>query len=293
MIDLRQLRYFVAVAEELNFSRAAERVFITQPALTHQIKRLEGELGVVLLTRTSRSVTLTPQGEKLLTLSREVLGRLEQGLADLRTDTLPKCLRIGFTDYVSYTPVAEKLKTFAAAHPSLELRHIEGSTLEQIAALQRGELDVGFFVSRQPHSQGVKTQTLWREPLMLAVPETHPLAALERVPLAALEGEPLILNSRESNPGMYSYLTGLFHDAGIQPNIVVNQAARMYSFAGVMRLIEEGVGMFLIVQALSRLGYEGIVFRPVIDPTPTMPFRMAWQDGVPKRLVEALKETFT
>lgn len=290
MVALRHLRAFVAVAEELHFTRAAARVFMTQPALTHQIKRLEADLGVRLLDRTSRRVALTAEGQLLLTLSRDVLGTLDQGLAALRASTHPQTLRIGYTDYLGYTPVPEALRTYAQAHPEVTFQHVEGSTQEQLAQLAAGTLDVGFFVAERVDVPGVRSSRLWHEPLRLALPDGHPLTALEQVPLQALDGEPLLVNSPDSNPLMYAFLQSVFRRSGVQPRWVVNPLPRMHSFGGVMRLVAEGAGAYLIVRAMGQVPYPGVQFRAV-EPEPRLPFRMAWRLGLSADTSGALLRT--
>lgn len=288
MPELRHLRAFMILAEELNFTRAAARVFVTQPALSHQIQRLEEELGLTLLRRTSRQVTLTEDGERFLKLSRQVITTLDDGLRDLRKRSTPHVLKVGYADYVGHTGLPQRLQRLRDCLPGTEVRQIEGSTLEQLQGLQDGHLDLGFFVATRVRSPGVKSRKLWQEELVLALPENHSLAGLDTVPLGALDGQKLLLNSAESNPDMWKFMHGLFEQAGIQPVTVVNPGARMYSFAGIMRLIAEHEGLFLIVKSLQGVGYPGVTFRPVCDPAPGIPMRIAWRDTLPSRVQDLL-----
>lgn len=292
VLELRHLRAFVALAEELNFTRAAARVFVTQPALSHQIRRLEEHLGLTLFRRTSRHLALTDDGKRLLRLSRTVLTTLDDGLRDLRQHVAPQMLNVGFVDYVGHTAIPERLQRLRGHLPDTHLRQMEGSTLEQLRGLQDGHLDVGFFVATRVRAKAVRSRKLWDEELMLALPETHPLAQLEAVPLGALTGQHLLLNSAESNPDMFAYLHRLFGEAGVRPVEVVNPGARMYSFAGIMHLIDEGEGLFLIVKSLRSAGHPGVVFRPLCDPTPVIPMRMAWRDTLPGAVLKLLMRVF-
>ncbi|EYB66738.1 hypothetical protein DEIPH_ctg078orf0002 [Deinococcus phoenicis] len=293
MPELRHLRAFVVLAEELNFTRAATRLYMTQPALSHQIRRLEGELGVTLLQRTSRRVTLTPEGERLLDLARTVLGTLDEGIQRLRRESAPQVLRVGFADYVGQTGIPDRLQRVAQALPGLRLQHLEGTTLEQLQGLTTGALDVGFFVAPQVRCDGVQQRRLWMEEFWLALPEGHPLAQLDQVPFQALEGQPLLLNSRESNPDLYDHWQHLFNQTGVQPQQLTSSGARMYSFAGMMRLVAEGEGLFLIVRSLAALGHPGVTFRPLHAPTPALPFRMAWRQSLPAVVQEQLRQSFS
>lgn len=288
MPELRHLRAFVALAEELNFTRAAARVFVTQPALSHQIQRLEEELGLTLFRRTSRKVTLTDDGERLLELSRRVITTLDEGLRELQTHSVPRVLKVGFADYVGHTIIPERLQRLREHLPGTQVRQIEGSTLEQLQGLQDGLLDVGFFVAPKVGAKGVKSRKLWDEALMLALPVDHPLAKLKRVPLSALDGQKLMLNSAESNPDMWAFLQQLFELTGVQPERVVNPGARMYSFAGILRLVAEHEGLFLIVKSFQDVKHPGVTFRPVCDPAPTIPMHMAWRETLPSSLQDLL-----
>lgn len=293
MLELRHLRAFVVLSEELNFTRAAARVFVTQPALSHQIRRLEGELGVTLFQRTSRHVTLTPEGEQLLNLTRTVLSTLDEGIQRLRQESAPQVLRVGFADYVGQTGIPNRLQQLVQALPRVTLQHLEGTTLEQLRGLTTGTLDVGFFVAPQVRCAGLKQRRLWMEEFWLALPEGHPLAQLDQVPFQALEGQPLLLNSRESNPGLYDHWQHLFNQAGVYPRQITSSGARMYSFAGMMRLVAEGEGLFLIVRSLTCLSHPGVTFRPLHDPTPALPFRMAWRQNLSAGVQEQLRQSFS
>lgn len=290
-LELRQLRYFVAVAEELNFTKAAARVFLSQPALSHQIRQLEEELSVKLFARTSRHVELTEPGRDLLDLAKGTLETLESGIAQLRRKAgVEGCLlRLGFTEYANYGLVPQIVQRFIAQHPGIRVEQIEGSTLEQITALREGHLDVGFFLATASDPE-LDTRLLWREPFMLALPESHPLAALEVVPFKALGGQRLIVNGRAQSPGMYNFISRLCHEAGAQPELVVNEGPHLYTFSGVSRLVASGVGAFLIVATLAKVGFPGVVFRPLADPEPLLDFVMSWRRNDPSADVRALIE---
>jgi len=291
MVELRLLRAFVAVAEELHFTRAAERVFLTQPALTHQIQRLEAELGLRLFDRTSRRVDLTPEGQQLLVLSREVLGTLDRGLTELRATTQPRVLRLGYTDYLGYTPIPEAVRLYQRAHPQMMFEHVEGTTQEQLDGLASGTLDIGFFIAAQINVPGVRSSRLWNEPLLLALAEGHPLAAQTQLPFAALQDQRLLLNARETHPQMYTYLQELFRSTGVYPQLLVNTLPRIHSFGGVMRLVAEGMGGFLTVKSMGVTKFPGVRFQSLVNPEPQVPFRMAWRSGLAPDTHETLLQT--
>lgn len=293
-LELRQLRYFVAVAEEKNFTRAARRVFVTQPALSHQIRRLEEDLGVKLLERSSRHVELTEAGRDLLALARQTLTGLERGVEELRrkAGVGRTVLRVALTEYGNYGPLPEAIRRFAERHPDVRLEQIEANTLAQQAELRAGRLDVGFYLetSRDPD---LSSEVLWREPLVLALPATHRLARLERIPFRLLDGEPLILNSRRHAPGMHDYILRLCREAGARPRVRENEGPQIYTFGGVARLVAEGAGLFPIVATLARVGFPGVAFRPLCDPEPSLPIVAAWRRDDPSPLVRGLVEAVT
>lgn len=279
-LELRQLRYFVAVAEELNFTRAAERVFLTQPALSHQIRGLEETLGVKLFERSSRHVELTEAGRDLLKLAKETIETLDQGVADLRrkAGVERERFRIGFTEYANYSAIPQVVTHFAELHPDLLLEQREGSTLEQITALKEGSLDAGFFLATL-NDETLESLTLWSEPFVLALAETHPLAAREAVPVRALDGERLMVNAPTISPGTYEYIVDLCRRAGAVPKLILNEGPQIYTFSSMARLVASGVGVFMVVRTLAQLGFPGVVFRPLVEPEPTMDVVLSWRRG--------------
>ena len=159
--------------------------------------------------------------------------------------------------------------------------------------MQTGVLDVGFFVASNVGARGLKRRKLWTEDLVLAMPTGHPFAALESVPVHALDGQPLLVNSPESSPEMAAYLRELFRRTNVQPVPVVNLGVRMYSFAGIMHLIAEGEGLFLIVRSFQDVGHAGVTFRPLRDPTPGLPMWMVWRKALPESMQGALEQAFS
>lgn len=279
-LELRQLRYFVAVAETLNFTRAAERVFLTQPALSHQIRRLEETLEVKLFRRSSRHVELTDAGQELLRLAKETLETLERGVAEIRRKAGAERgrFRIGFTEYANYSAIPQVVTRFAETHPDLLLEQREGSTLEQITALKAGDLDAGFFLATL-NDEALESVILWSEPFVLVLSETHPLARLESVPVRALDGERLMVNARSISPGTYDYILELCRRAGATPELVPNEGPQIYTFSSMARIVASGVGVFMVVRTLAQIGFPGVVFRPLIEPEPAMDVVLSWRRG--------------
>src|ERR1700749_4678303 len=176
-MELRHLRYFVVVAEELHFRRAAERLHMSQPPLSQQIRALEEEVGATLLLRTQRKVELTGAGAAFLQRAREILGAVEDAALEARRVQRGEVgrLAIGFVGSAMYSVVPERLRAFRDRHPDVGLRLHELGTTEQLRRLDDGRLDIGFI--RAPGSRpGLSTETVLREPVVAAPPDGHPLA---------------------------------------------------------------------------------------------------------------------
>ena len=259
-MELRQLQYFVAVAEELHFRRAAARLHLSQPPLSQQLRRLEDELGVLLLERTRRRVELTAAGASFLRDARAILAELDGAVATARRIGEGKVgrLRVGFVGSALFSVVPDVVQRFRAARPDVELELRERSTVEQLRALAAGTLDLGF-VRPPVDVEGVRVETLLREPLLAALPDGHPLARLRRVPLQRLAREPFVLFPREQAPGFHDELIGALTAAGGLPR-VVQQAPEMQTIVG---LVAAGIGVSLVPASVRRLALGGVTYRPV------------------------------
>lgn len=295
-VELRHLRYFVALAEELNFSRAAERVYLSQPALSQQIKRLEEALGIRLLERNKRKVALTEPGRAFLRVARRTLSTFERGMEDVQrvAGLEVERLRIGLTDYANYTQVPEILSRFREAYPQIEVIEQEMGTLAQLEALREGALDVGIFMAtaRDP---SLVFETLLVKALSLAMPQTHPLGSFILVPFTKLADERLLMNARRLSPGYYDLIDNCCKVAGIALTLVVNNGPRINSFSTAARMITAGEGLMVMMDWFAAAGHPDLMFRPLIEPTPKLEFVVAYRPDetyvAVHRLVELLKES--
>jgi len=216
-VEIRQLAYFAAVAEELSFGRAAERLHIVQPAVSQQIRRLERELGVPLFDRSSRHVRLTAAGERLLPEARAVLaavGRVRQVAADVAAG-VGGILRVGTSQGLGER-LDRTLEELRKTAPGLQVRLISAPAAERVARVRAGELDAAF-VRAVTSAPGVELLPMWRDPLTVALPATHPLAAQPAIQLAQLSGIPLRLAPRPDNPAFHDLILGACADAGFEP----------------------------------------------------------------------------
>lgn len=265
LMDLRRLRYFVAVAEELHFTRAAERLYIAQPSLTQQIRALEAELGVELFARTRRRVTLTAAGERLLGRARGLLrdaGALAEEVRRVGAAGLGE-LRIAFTSSLPFTELIPRLLyDYRCRYPDVRLELRDMGTQRQLAALAAGTLDLGFV--RTPESalpEGLSLTELRRDPLRLVIHEAHPLAARAQVAIAELAGEPFVMFPEDSGTGLLRQFHTLCLAAGFVPRIV--QEAREVST--IIGLVAAGLGLSILPAPLECIRIERVRYLSLTD----------------------------
>lgn len=263
MFELSHLRCFVAVAEELHFGRAAQRLNLTQPPLSRQVQLLEHALGVRLLERTSRSVTLTRAGANFLPEARRLL-RLADGaaLAARRTATGEEgSLTLGFTAASGYEFLPRLLQDVRARAPGLDLVLKEMVSSDQLESLAAGRIDVGL-VRPSFNRREVTALCVVREPLMLAAPETHPLASVPEVSPADLDRQAMVTYSPYEARYFYDLAAAIFTQAGVTPHYV-QHISQIHSILG---LVKAGLGLALVPRAAGNLGFQGVVLRPIALP---------------------------
>jgi DNA-binding transcriptional LysR family regulator len=257
-IELRHLRYFVAVAEELHFGRAAARLGIQQPPLSQQIKSLEAELGHALFTRTSRSVALTAAGRELLERARRLLTRVDEDLKAVRRVGRGEvgALRVGFAGSAMLTVLPDVVKTYRRDYQEVHLRLLEMATSEIVEHLRDGTVDLGFL--RDPGKQdGLIVETLLRERFVAVLPARHQLATLQTVEVAKLKDEPFVFYRRAMGPVAYDKTMALCKRYGFLPQIVQDTP----QWPTALRLIGAGLGVSIAPACVSKIGTAGVVFR--------------------------------
>jgi DNA-binding transcriptional LysR family regulator len=260
-MEIRQLRYFIAVAEELHFRRAAARLHISQPPLSQQIRALEDEMGCLLLARTRRRVELTPAGEAFLRDARALLQELDGAVATAQRINAGQTgrLRVNFVGSALLSIVPGIVQRFRGARPGIELELRERSTVEQLRAVRAGVVDVGLVRPPVEADPELRFETVMRERTLAAMPVGHPLAQLRRVPLKRLSAEPFVLFPRAQAPGFHDLLVGSVAAAGAPPQ-VVQYAPEMLTIIG---LVAAGIGLSLVPASVARLALEGVTYRPV------------------------------
>jgi DNA-binding transcriptional LysR family regulator len=272
-MELRHLRYFVAVAQERNFTRAAEKLRIAQPPLSRQIHDLEAELGMSLLDRDSRPVRLTEAGRLLYEHAVLVLERID----DLRTmmrrfreAERPRYV-IGFVASTIYAALPHLIRRFRAETPGVDVSLVEMVSLEQIAALKDGRIDVGFGRIRFD-DPAVRRDVLREERLVVALPLSHPLLEQEGpLSFAELAGEKLILYPRVPRPSYADQVISIFRDRGLEPNIA-HEARELQTAIG---LVAAEVGICIVPTSVQRLRRDDVVYRELIEQNITSPIIMS------------------
>jgi DNA-binding transcriptional LysR family regulator len=260
LIELRLWRQFAAVADELHFGRAARALHMTQPPLTQAIAQLERLLGARLFERTKRSVRLTPAGEVLLPQARELLTRARALPPQARAAAGGELgrLRIAFVSTVGFALLPQWLRAFRARHPQVQMDLIEATGDVQLEAFARGDIDAGFMLHSPGFAPaGLVHRQVAREPLVLALPEAHPMAAAPRLSLAALLAEPLVLFPRRIVPSLHDAILGMYHAAGREPRIA-QEAIQMQT---IVNLVSAGLGLAWVPESVREFQRSGVVYR--------------------------------
>lgn len=277
-IELRQLRYFVAVAEESHFGRAAARLHMTQPPLSQTIQSLEAALGTPLFARTKRSVTLTPAGAALLPEAQRLLQQANAlpDLARRAASGESGLLSLSFVSTADYSILPPLLREFRERYPQIQIDLREATTDVQLEELLQGRIDAGLLIP--PMSDKAKAEldymTVLSEPLILAAP--HDLKALrgkKTASLKAVADMPLIIFPRRIAPAFHDAILGCFRDAGLTPRIG-QEAIQMQTIVG---LVSAGMGIALVPQSVSNLKRPGVEYRPLTDKTMSVETGLAWR----------------
>lgn len=271
-MELRQLRYFVAVSEELNFGRAAAREHIVQSALSQQVQRLERELGVRLLERTTHYVALTPAGAAFLVEARQILAHVERAAQVARTSQgiLPT-LRVGIID-ASYDSMPQILHEAQALYPDLVIHQVEVGVPEQYQQLLDGRLDVG--IGRAALApQGVASHMFRRDRLGVLVPRGHRFADLDAVPVEALVREPLLLAEEMKAPEFNQFTVEMCRAAGFTPTVY---QGTVESIRAASALVAQGRCLYCVPSScISAL--PGTIWRPLSEPASFYPWSILWR----------------
>ncbi|ARF50349.1 LysR family transcriptional regulator [Pantoea stewartii] len=273
-IELRHLRYFIAVAEELHFGRAAQRLHISQPPLSQQIMHLEAETGAQLFNRTNRSVQLTPAGQQFLQDARAILLQVEQ--ATQRAARLHRGeegeLRIGFTSSAAFIGVvSDALYLFRQRWPDVHVQMQEINTRQQLTPLHEGKLDLGV-MRNTPLPADLHHQLLLQEPLCAVVHKAHPLASAGKISLQALASEPFVFFDPQVGTALYSEILDLLQRYQIKPYITQEVGEAMT----ILGLVATGLGVSILPASFSHARLTNVVWLPLEEPDALSEMWLVW-----------------
>lgn len=274
MQSLRQIRYFVAVAEELHFTRAAARLHVAQPALSRQIRQLESSLGAQLLERTQRSVRLTPAGRLYLDRALRILEDIEKAGTDVRRANAGEAgrLSIGFIHSSTYSVLPVILEHYCAKYPDVELVLNEYTIWDQIDALNENIIDVA--VLRPPvDDPRLETMIIRDEPFLIVTPDTHPLASRKTASISALRGVDWVFFSQKQSPLFHSRIIAMCERAGFAPQ-VRQYATQIHTVLGLVRA---GIGVAVIPSVARNLNVPGVHFLEIEERPAPVQVALAWR----------------
>lgn len=288
VMELRQLRYFATVARELNFTRAAAMLHVAQPALSRQVKQLEEELGVALLLRDNRSVTLTKKGASFLAEAEAILKQSDAAMQRARA-TQQQTLEVGYVWGLFHSTVPKALHRFRTLEPGVAVNLYDLSAAEQGKALAAGRLHAGFIgLAFEAEAAGLAMERVGSTRFVVALPQSHPLAGRRSIKLNALAEEVFLLISDEHFPGASQVMRRACTQAGFKPR-TLQVAERGHTILG---LVAAGCGVALLPEPLSELPHANIVFKPPAEPVTAdlfVAFASNFNGALRRNLIDAVE----
>lgn len=274
-MELRHLRYFVVVAEELNFTHAAAKLHVAQPALSRQIRDLEEELQTPLFERTRTGVQLTRSGRAFYPRAKEILSDTAQAANEARTaaDAISGHLSIGYLSGLHLNYLSPLITRFRKAHPRVEFDFLHGLAPEQLKALRELRIDVGF-ITLPIRDAGFDYLTVWCVPFKVVLPAKHRLARQEQFVLADLRQEDFVFCTRESRPEFYDEFFRQCANAGFYPRVIHEVGGYPTNMLG---LVSVGAGISVLPHFEQVERIRGIVWRPLIKPKASVEFALVWR----------------
>ncbi|MEV5985188.1 LysR substrate-binding domain-containing protein [Streptomyces sp. NPDC052051] len=279
-MELRHLRYFVAVAEELHYGRAAQRLYVAQPGLSQQIMAFEKELGTALFTRNRRGVALTDAGAALLPAARDILARAEAAVEMTRRYGAGEAgqLAISLTRSAPRSIVTELLDPFRAAHPAIEVRVTSGFTAHDEQRLRERSIDAALVRMLDDPRDDLADRTVGEEAIVAAVPSADPLARKRRVRRADVTDRPLVWWPREHGPRMWDRMLDEVFGEGVRPPVAHWEPEEEH----MLHAVAQGHGITFVTEGkAAALHVPGIAIRRFADPVPTVPITLAWSRDNP------------
>ncbi len=287
-MDLRHLRYFIAVAEELHFTKAAERLHIAQPPLSKQIRQLEAEMGVTLLQRTNRHIELTDAGRVFLEKAKQILLATSSAVTETQRTQRGEIgkLAVGFFEHTSYTLLPPILRAYRQRYPTVDVQLRWFPVIEQVNALERGDVDISF-IRPVAKFDDIASETLLKERFVLALPSDHRLASADAVNLKDCAEERFIVYTQRLAPDFYAMISRLCAVAGFVPQIAL-EVGQVYTTLG---LVSSGAGIAFVPESVQRVRFENVTYKPLKGRQPKIEVLLAWKQSNPSTLVTAFVET--
>jgi len=277
-VELRHIRYFLAVAEERHFTRAAAKVGIGQPPLSQQIKDLEGEVGAQLFHRLAHGAELTEAGKAFMAGVKEMPLIAERATMAARRAARGETgsLRVGFTASAAFNVVVPSaIRAFRRAYPDIYLTLEEANTTRLVTGLREETLDAVFLRPGTPGSEELQLRRLSEEPMVVALPERHPAAACEEIDLAILKDEPFLLFPREIGPTLYDTIVEACRNAGFEP--AIGQLAPQ--IGSIITLVAAELGVSIVPASMMQVRVTGVAYRQIADQSPTAQLALACRRG--------------
>lgn len=282
-LELRHLRYFVAVAEELHFARAAKRLHLSQPPLSQQIRKMEEILGCPLFVRTSRSVHLTPAGDALLERARRTLRNIDRDVDEVRSVAGGQVgsLNVGFIGSAMLTTLPQVFRTYRETYPRVQLRLSESFTAMVVDGLLNGTLDAGILRDSDP-SENLHATPLFSEPYVAVLPATHRCARQKSISAGMLRGEPFVYYPRSAGARAFEKPLTIFEEHGFRPHIV-QEASHWLS---ILRLVGAGLGVSVAPLCVQRISPPEVVCLPIRNAKVSSTIEIAWIKGDARPIVD-------
>lgn len=289
---IRQLEYFVAVAEELHFGRAAERMHIQQPPLSRQIRALEDDLGVLLFERDNRNVQLTPEGEFFLEEAQCIIKRVKKTrtVLEAMADGQAGALRVGFIDSIITSGFADHIAGFTKAYPQVEVMLEARSTMRQLRLLGDGAQDIGFVgvkaAGNTLKDEGYRVQIYAKEPYYAVLPALHPFSRYSEIPLCELAEVPLIYYPLRCNCRVSGAIKEAFSSEGLTPTMGVEVAMDHVAES----FVAAGMGWTLLPASACNMARKGLIYKPIAGKFPELELAMVWKPERETKLLQHFVE---
>ncbi|MDQ1198540.1 LysR family transcriptional regulator [Agrobacterium sp. SORGH_AS 787] len=283
-IDIRRLRYFLVVADEKHFTRAADRIGIRQPPLSMQIRQLEETVGARLFTRHAKGVELTAAGRVFQDTALDIVGRFEDAVTQVRRHAAGQTgrLRLGFAGATYFHPAIPLIiRAYRSAYPDVVLSPEQSNTPALLAGLREGRLDVAFIRPPVLEDGLLSVRACLDEDMVVALPADHPLCDHDKLPLDAVAGENLILFPRDIGPGLYDSIVSACNEAGVSPKLG-QEASQIVS---IIPLVAAGFGVSIVPRSVASIRNEGAVYRPIAGKSPRAPIAIATRTDDHAKLV--------